>query len=948
MANSSFDLSNLNGSNGFAINGIDAFDNLGFSVSSAGDVNGDGIDDLIIGARAANPNSTGSGQSYVVFGSRNSFASSLELSNLNGDNGFAAINSEAYDFSGDSVSSAGDINGDGIDDLIIGGVNLNGYYSSGPSYVVFGSRSDFAPSLELSSLNGSNGFAINGIAASNNSGFSVSGAGDVNGDGLDDLIIGAYGANPNGDSSGQSYVVFGSRSDFAPSLELSSLNGSNGFAINGIAAGDYSGFSVSGAGDVNGDGLDDLIIGAYGANPNGYSSGQSYVVFGSRNSFASSLELSSLNGSNGFAINGIADIERGSVSNAGDVNGDGLDDLIIGAPSADPNGFGSGQSYVVFGSSSGFAPSLELSSLNGSNGFAINGIAESNFSGESVSSAGDVNGDGLDDLIIKAYGANRNPDGSPSGQTYVVFGSRSDFAPSLELSSLNGSNGFAINSIAADDFSGDSVSSAGDVNGDGLDDLIIGAPFGNPNVSSLGQSYVVYGNAPPELDLDGSNGLVTGFAIDGIAVDSYSIFFVSSAGDINGDGIDDLIIGAPYADPNSINSGQSYVVFGSSNGFAPSIELVSLNGNNGFAINGIAENDFLGKSVSRAGDINGDGIDDLIIGALGAAPNGSDSGQSYAVFGSRDGFAPSLELSNLNGDNGFAINGIAELDFSGDSVSSAGDINGDGIDDLIIGASGANPNGNRSGQSYVVFGSNSGFAASFELSNLNGNNGFAINGIAADNASGRSVSRAGDVNGDGIDDLIIGAPGFIPFASSDSGQSYVVFGSNSGFAPSLELSSLNGDNGFTINSINTFDRSGVSVSSAGDINGDGIDDLIIGATDADPNGNRSGQSYVVFGSTGGFASSLELVSLNGSNGFVINGIAELDYSGIWVSSAGDVNGDGIDDLIIGASGADPNGNFSGQSYVVFGSTSGFAASLELSSLNGNNGFAINGIAAGNR
>ena len=140
--------------------------------------------------------------------------------------------------------------------------------------------------VELSTLDGSNGFILNGIDANDNSGSSVSSAGDVNGDGYDDLIIGARRANPNGGSSGETYVVYGGAS--APGtegvLDLSMLDGSNGFTLTGIDGGDWSGFSVSSAGDVNGDGYDDLIIGAWRADPNGNdNAGETYIVYGGAN-----------------------------------------------------------------------------------------------------------------------------------------------------------------------------------------------------------------------------------------------------------------------------------------------------------------------------------------------------------------------------------------------------------------------------------------------------------------------------------------------------------------------------------------------------------------------------------------------------------------------------------------------------------------------------------------
>lgn len=526
---------------------------------------------------------------------------------------------------------------------------------------------------------------------------------------------------------------------------------------------------------------------------------------------------------------------------------------------------------------------VDTTTFGADRGFIIQGIAGQGPSGRLVAMV-DINNDGLTDLAVGIQGGGDNV----QGEAEILFGSSGAIGTDIggrqvfNLANLSAADGFSVRGDASADSFSYSMTSAGDVNGDGFTDMILGGFNGDDGGSNAGEAYVVFGAAGTfGTDIGGRQVLsmstlsaAQGFIIQGDAAGDAAGWRVSAA-DVNRDGFSDLIVGARNGDDGDTNAGEAYVIFGGAGAFGTDvggrqvIDLTTLSAAQGFIIQGDTAGDLLGRSVSSAGDVNGDGFQDVLVGAPYGDDGGNQAGEAYVVFGAAGGFGTDvggrqvIDLTTLSAAQGFIIQGDNALDRAAWSLSSAGDVNGDGFADVVVCAAYGDDGASNAGEAYVVFGGNGAFGTDvsgrqvIDLTTLTAAQGFIIQGDAASDFTGQSVSSAGDVNGDGFTDIIVGAVNGDD-GGNGAGEAYVVFGGRGAFGTDvsgrqvISLTSLSAAQGFIIQGDTAGDLLGQSVSGAGDVNGDGFADVIVGADGGDDGGNGVGESYVIYGGPAGF------------------------------------------------------------------------------------------------
>ncbi len=430
---------------------------------------------------------------------------------------------------------------------------------------------------------------------------------------------------------------------------------------------------------------------------------------------------------------------------------------------------------------------------------------------------------------------------------------------------------------SASDKAGSAVAFAGDTDGDGLDDILIGAPGNDRKAASAGSSYLVLGAPTGTSSLSSADAILVGEASSDSSGEA-----VAGGGDVDGDGYDDVLIGGKGNDAGASSAGAAWLVQGP---FSGTSSLTAAD----TCLLGEDASDYAGSAVDVAGDLNGDGLDDLAVGAKNHSYGGVKGGATYIVSTPSTG---DVDLSTADA----MIHGDGAYDYVS-TPAGAGDVDGDGTPDLLVGAEGVDEEGSGSGAAYLFLGPISGTLSPAAADGVR-------YGAEFGDSAGSALDGAGDLNGDGYADSAVGAYKADDNAVRDAGGVYLLLGpwSGSGLLTDADAQRYGAARS---------DAAGISVAGAGDTDGDGHDDLLIGAFYNDDGGSDAGAAYLELGPITGNE------DLSGAAASWI-GTSTTDYAGSWVAGGGDADGDGKADLLIGAYNNDDASSNAGSTYLLFG------------------------------
>ena len=751
---------------------------------------------------------------------------------------------EDGDHFGHTMVEIGDLDGDNVLDLAVdANDDDDGGENRGATYILFMNNDGTVKSHQkISDTEG--GFdAI--LEDEDRLAIGVSALGDLDGDGVQDIAVGTPGDDDGCSiinlncNNGAVYIFFMNNDGTVKSHQkISETDG--GFGVDLDEFGSF-GHSVAIINDLNNDGITDLVVGAHNNNDGGPGRGAMYILFMNNDGTVKSHQkISDTEG--GFAGQLDDEDEFGhAVVNLNDFDGDGIQDIAIGALYDDDGGIDKGAVWIIFLNNDGTVKSHQkISDTEG----GLGQLGDNDWFGKDVAYLGDVDNDGVPDFAVGAHG---DDDGCPdyvycdTGAVYILFMNNDGTVKSEQkISAIQG--GFNANLEMGDEFGYATGGRLGDFDGDGTEDLVVGAYLDDDGGTDKGAIYILFlnndGTVKSHQKISDTQGGLEG------ELDDFDWFghTVSFIGDLNGDGIKDLAVGATRDVENGIQSGSLNILFLNNDATVKSFNKISAH-TPGIGTE-LDDGDNFGHTVSPIGDLDGDGVTDLVV---GTETNDSDQSVVFILFMNADGTLK--DFQKISDDEGGFEGELDDGDHFGVSAHGIGDLDLDGNPDIIVGADSDNDGGLNIGAAYILFLNSDGTVKShLKISDTEG--GFAANLDNFDHFAHRIVS-IDDFDNDGFTDLLVSA-----FDDDDGGTNrgavYLIF--------------LN-------------DPSSVGSDSTEYCNNMTVDELLVAFPSANIFDNRGGASTIMIGTPD----------------------ADLMLAG---NNGDELRGEGGDDCIIGGDGND--------------------------------------------